>query len=86
MTQQLGDMWIAKLIDWSSWLTSIPVDPLQPVFCAMASSQILQVVDDGNSLRLGGTQEVVLDGIRVVSKGNLDRTLETMNLAVPVPC
>lgn len=32
---------------------SVTVDPLQPVFGPVSCDKVLEVIDDGNSLRLG---------------------------------
>lgn len=49
----------------------------------MAGRQVLQIVDHGDALGLGGPQEVILDRVRVVSKRNLDRALEAMDVTIP---
>jgi hypothetical protein len=51
---------------------SISVDPLQPVFSAVACREVLEVVRGWDVLRFGGTQEVILDWVRVVAKGDFD--------------
>ena len=48
----------------------------------VASSEVLQVVGDGNTLGLGSAEEVLHHGIGVVSKRNLDGALESVDLAV----
>ena len=48
--------------------SGIAVDPLQPVLSTVAGDQVLEIVGNGNPLGLNGTQEVLLDGIRVVSE------------------
>lgn len=60
----------------------IPVDPLEPRLGAMSRGQVLKVIDSWNSLRLGGAEEVLFDGILVVSERNLDRTLGSMDVPV----
>lgn len=62
--------------------TGITVDPLEPVFCTVTSDKILEIVGDGNALALGCLQKVLLDGVGIVSKGDLDGTLETVNVTV----
>lgn len=44
--------------------TYIAVDPFEPMLGAMASLQVLKIIDNRNVLRLGSTKEVVLDGVR----------------------
>ena len=44
--------------------TYIAIDPLQPLLGTVRSLEILQIIDDGDALRLGGAEEVILDGIR----------------------
>ena len=61
---------------------SITVDPFQPMLSTMASNKILQVISDRNALAVDGLQEVLLDRIGVVAKGNLNGALETMNVTV----
>jgi len=61
---------------------SITIDPLEPVLSTMASNKILQVIGDRNALAVDGLQEVLLDGIGVVAKGNLNGALEAVDVTV----
>lgn len=62
--------------------SSITVDPLEPVLSTVAGDQVLKIISGGNALGLGGAEEVLLDGVGVVAKRNLDRALESVNVAV----
>jgi hypothetical protein len=46
--------------------TYITVNPLEPVFSAVASVEILEIVHHGNALRLGRPEEVFLHGVCAV--------------------
>ena len=48
--------------------TSIPVDPLQPLFGTVAGGQILKVIGRGDSLGFGGAQEIPSNGISIVAE------------------
>lgn len=51
--------------------------------------QVLKIIRDRNVLRLGSTQEVLHDGIRVVPERDLDGSIEAMNVPVvtgPLVC
>ena len=50
--------------------------------CILPSLQILQVIRDWNILRLGRTEEILHDRIRVVPKGNLDGTIKAMKVSI----
>lgn len=60
----------------------IAVDPLEPVLGAVARDEVLQVINGGDALALGGTQEVILDGVRVVAERHLDGAVGAVKLAV----
>lgn len=60
----------------------VTIDPLEPVLSSMASNQILKIVSGGDALRFCGPQEVVLDGVSVVAKGNLDWAFESVKVTV----
>jgi hypothetical protein len=62
--------------------SSVAIDPLEPVLSTMASGQILKIVGGRDTLRFGGTKEVLLDWVGVVTKRNLDGSLESMDVAV----
>ena len=62
--------------------TSVSVDPFQPMLCTVTGNQILKIVCNGNVLRLGSTKEVLSDRVGIVAKGDLDWTLETMDISV----
>ena len=62
--------------------TRISVDPLQPVLCTVTGDQVLKVIGDGNILRLGSTQEILSDGICIISKRYFDWTLKAVNFTV----
>ena len=62
--------------------TGIAVDPFQPVLGSMASDQILEIICDGNVLRLHGSQEVLHDWIGVVPEADFDWAFETMNVPI----
>jgi hypothetical protein len=59
--------------------TYIAVDPLEPVLSAMAGAEVLQIVNDRNTLGFGGAQEVVLDRICAATRsmGGLLTSYET---------
>ena len=61
---------------------SIAIDPLQPVFCAVASNKILKIIRDWDALAVNGLEEVLLDGVGVVAKGDLDWALEAVDITV----
>lgn len=46
---------------------SVAVDPLQPVLGTVASDEILKIIGGRDALGVGGTKEVVLDGICIVA-------------------
>lgn len=48
--------------------TGVSVDPLEPMLCAMAGTKILEIVDEGNALGFCCAEEVVLDGVAVVTE------------------
>lgn len=48
----------------------------------MASDQILKIIGGGDTLRFGGTQKVLLDRVRIVSKRDLDWTLKAVDVSV----
>lgn len=60
----------------------VAVDPLEPLLGAVGGDEVLQVVDDGDALRLDGPEEVVLDGVRVVAERHLDGALVAVDVAV----
>jgi hypothetical protein len=78
--------------------TYIAVDPLEPLLGAMTSREVLEIIDDGNVLGLGGAEEVVLDRIGacrrsacglekedwdiLVAEGDLDGALEAVSVSV----
>jgi hypothetical protein len=45
----------------------------------MAGTEVLEVIDKGDALRLGGAEEVILDGVCVVAEGNFYGALVTVN-------
>jgi hypothetical protein len=47
---------------------SISVDPLEPVLSTMASYEILKIIGGRDTLRLGGSEEILHDWVGVVSK------------------
>ena len=62
--------------------SSISVDPLKPVLGTMTGHQILEIICSWNALRFGGPQEVLLDWVSIVAKGNLNGALESVNIAI----
>ena len=48
----------------------------------MAGDEILQVIGGGDALRFRCTEEVLADGVGVVSERDLDGTLETVEVSV----
>ena len=61
---------------------SVPVDPLEPMLSTVTGSQILQIVRGANALGLSGTKKVPRNGIRVVAKGDFNRTFEAMDVTI----
>ena len=49
----------------------------------MTSNKILKIIGGRDALRLGGSEEVLHDGVCVVSKGDLDWALEAVDISVP---
>lgn len=49
---------------------------------SMSSDQILKIISRGNTLRFGCPEEILHDRICVISKGDLDWAIESMNVAV----
>ena len=62
--------------------TSVSIDPLQPMFGAVASYQVLKVIRDGDILRFGSAEEVLGNGVGVVAEGDLDWTLKPMDITI----
>lgn len=62
--------------------SSIAVDPLEPVLSTVTGDQILKVISRGDTLCLGGAQEVLFDGVGVVAERNLDRAFKPVDIAV----
>ena len=62
--------------------TSVPIDPLEPMLSTVTGSQILQIVSGGNALGFSSTKKVPRDRIRVVAKGDFDRTFEAMDVTI----
>jgi hypothetical protein len=62
--------------------SSIPVNPFEPVLSTVASDEVLEIVCGGDSLTLARTKEVLHDWIRVITKGDLDWALESMDITV----
>lgn len=62
--------------------SSVAVDPLEPVLGTMAGGQVLEIVGGRDALRFGGTEEVLLDRVGVVTERNLDGSLKSVNVAV----
>lgn len=60
----------------------VAVDPLQPVLGTVGRYEILQIVDDGDALRLDGPEEIVLDWVCVVAERDLDGALVTVEVTV----
>lgn len=60
----------------------VTVDPLEPVLSTVSGDEILEIVGDGDVEGLGSTEEVLHDGVGVVSEGNLDRSLEPVEFGV----
>lgn len=60
----------------------VAVDPFQPVLGTVASHQVLEIVDHGDPLGLDGAEEILLNRVGVVSKGDLDGALITVDVAV----
>jgi hypothetical protein len=60
----------------------VSVDPLKPVLSTVASDQILEIIGNWNVLGLDGTKEVLHDRVGVVAEGDLDGTVETVDVAV----
>jgi hypothetical protein len=47
----------------------------------LASDEILKIIGGWDTLRLRSSQEVLHDGVRVISKRNLDWALKAMNIS-----
>ena len=62
--------------------SSISIDPFQPVLSTVTCDKVLEIVGSRDTLRFRGTQEVLHDGVGVVAKGNLDWTLEAVDVTV----
>jgi hypothetical protein len=62
--------------------SSITIDPLEPMFGTVSGDEILEIVGGRNALGVGCAEEVVLDGIGVVAKRDLDGAFETVEVAV----
>jgi hypothetical protein len=62
--------------------SSVAVDPLEPVLSSMARDQVLEVISEWNTLRLSGSEEIILDGVGVVAKRYLYRALKSMDVTV----
>lgn len=60
----------------------VSVDPFEPVLCAMACAKVLEVIDKGDALGLGGAEEVILDGVGVVTEGHFNGSLVTVDIWV----
>ncbi|KAI6766113.1 hypothetical protein HG530_007183 [Fusarium avenaceum] len=60
----------------------VSVDPFEPVLCAVAGTEVLEVIDKGDALGLGGAEEVILDGVGVVTEGNFNGSLVTVDIWV----
>ena len=61
---------------------SLPIDPLEPVLSTVTGNEILQVIGGWDVLGFGCTEEVLADGVGVVAEGDLDGTLEAVEVAV----
>jgi hypothetical protein len=61
---------------------SVAVDPLEPMLSAVARGQVLEIIGGRNTLRLGGTKEVLFDRVGVVTEGDLDGSLKSVEFAV----
>jgi hypothetical protein len=48
----------------------------------MSGDKILKIISCRNTLRFGGSEEVLHDGICVVSEGNFDWALKAMDVPV----
>jgi hypothetical protein len=62
--------------------SSVAIDPLEPMLGTMAGGQVLEIIGGRDTLRFGGTKEVLLDWVGVVTKRNLDGSFESVNVAV----
>ncbi|KAH3669438.1 hypothetical protein OGAPHI_001559 [Ogataea philodendri] len=62
--------------------TQVSVDPLEPVLSTVRGLEVLQVVNDRNSLRFSSSQEVLAVWVCVVTERDLDRTVESVNVFV----
>jgi hypothetical protein len=51
-------------------------------FDDLPSLKILQVISNRKPLRLRGAQEILHDRVSVISKGDLDRSIDAMNVSV----
>jgi hypothetical protein len=60
----------------------VAVDPLEPVLGTVGRYEVLQVVDDGDPLGLDGPEEVVLDGVCIVTERDLDGALVAVEVGV----
>ena len=76
----------------------VAIDPLQPVLSPVGSLEVLEVIYNGDALRLGSSEEVILDRIgagvwsvsarrrepsnALVSERHLDWTLKAMRVSV----
>ena len=62
--------------------SSVAVDPLEPMLGSMASDQILEIVGGRDALGFGSSQEILLDGVSVVAKGDLDWAFKSVDVTV----
>jgi hypothetical protein len=60
----------------------VAVDPLEPLLGAMGGRKVLEIIDDGNSLRIGSAQEIILDGVSVVSKRHFDGAVKAVDITI----
>lgn len=67
----------------------VTVDPLQPMFGAMASCKVLQIIGGRDALGLRGPKEIPSNWIGVVTERNFDGPFETMDTSIvtrPLVC
>lgn len=60
--------------------SSVSVDPLQPVLSSVASDQVLKIINGRDSLRLCGSEEIILDRICVVAERDLDWAIRAVDV------
>jgi len=55
----------------------VTVYPLQPLFRPVAGFQVLQIIHDGDPLRLGSPKEVILDGVGTAARSATPYTIRS---------